>query len=285
MASDQCVHCGNDVPLSAERCPHCALPGLFPNVRAAEDKPEHDALEKRYKDAIDRATLRGCAGVVNNFEAELAKSQAVIARPIGEVHRLSTSDNELYATYYQLSKSGVRLPKGGKWDVLRGVTDDALFPGYREHIRFGVLSLNGHGLSHYGECFLVSRENMIAHRATVFEENSVIFMERHNIKMSEAHKLPKGYRAIWQERGKCCIAKLADKVKKNTKPDEYPQLLLKQGKTTADDIFVEVHIWGPMTCRTFDRIIIKQSKRGGRRAIPGALQARLGKMNVKLEVV
>lgn len=265
-----------------ERCPHCALPGLFPNVRAAEQPEERETLAERYRQALKGGVSSGCEHVIQHFETAVSKSQAVIARSLLETDRLASSDKQIYATFYQLVDAGVRLPSGSKWDALREVADGALFPGYKKHIRFAALSLNGLGLSKYGECFLVLRENMIAHRATVFEENSVLFMEKHKVPMSEAHKLPKGYRALWGERGKLCVAKLADKLRPGTTSDAYQKILEKEGTTSADDCFVEVHIWGPMTARTVERVIVDEPKRRASRAILRGLREKLKKISIEI---
>jgi len=67
----------------------------------------------------------------------------------------------------------------------------------REHIHYAALSLTDLGLtgSAYGECHILLREEMIAHRTSAFEENSPVFMKRHKITVWEAGKLPKGYRS------------------------------------------------------------------------------------------
>ena len=81
--------------------------------------------------------------VVQRFEACLQTSQAVINRPFEEVHRLATSDKQLYATYYELTQ--MRIPEGSEWDVLRVITDTALFGAsdqVRPKIRFGALTLD-----------------------------------------------------------------------------------------------------------------------------------------------
>lgn len=284
---NQCENCDNSFPLSAERCPHCAQPGLFPNVSTANQPGEYDALNKRYEEAMGDAESRGVLAIADGLEAAISNSYAVIARSLTEVERLASSGNELYATFYQLNESGVRLPRGEKWDVLRALTDTALFPNYKQHIRFASLSLDGLGISHYGECTLVLRDEMIAHRASVFEENSGIFMERHNIKISEAHELPLGYRAVWEDRGKLGIAKLAGRLRPETKLEDFPGILQRDGKTSEEDEFVEAHIWGPMTVRTFERVIIRKRVRSnaGNRAIIRALGEKLRDAKVELEVV
>lgn len=276
-----CPECRNGFPGSEERCPHCARPGLYPNVFTAEDAAEVDAVERRYQLARQAGMLRGADAAIENFEIEIDKTRAVIARPVGELQRLTTNDNEIYATFYQLLKAGVRIPTGEKWDTLRGVADEALFSGYKEHIRFAALSLDGSGLMNYGKCFIILRTEMIAHRASVFEENSVLFMEHQDIGMKDAHKLPHGYRATWENRGKLCIAKLAAKIDGTTLPDAYSGLLLQQGRTSEEDDFVEVHIWGPMTIRTVEEVSLNPREKRAARAITSrASRERLAKFGV-----
>jgi len=282
MVLDKCTHCGNNIPLSAERCPHCALPGIFPNVRAAEQVEEQEALNKRYQESLQRAASSSCEQVAKDFETALLDSQAVIARSLLDASRLVSSDKQLYATFYQLVEAGVRLPSGSKWDPLREVADSALFPGYKKQVHFAALSLDGWGLSNYGDCFLVLRNQMIGHRASVFEENSVIFMEKHKIPMSQAHNLPAGYRATWGERAKLCLAKLVYKLHLNTREDAFARILLKEGKTSEEDSFVEVHIWGPMTARTIERVIVNKPKRRADRVILKSLYEKLLKVGVAL---
>lgn len=279
--SRTCSACGNSFHLSQPQCPHCGRPGLYGNVYAAEIAEEVDALEKRYQLAKDDAATRGAETAVSSFEAALLNSQAVIARPVSELLRLATSDNELYATYYQLLNSSVRLPTGEKWDVLRASADSALFPNFKEEIRFGALSLNGLGVSNYGECFIVLRTGMIAHRASIFEENSVLWIQE--IKFKDAHDLPKGYRATWDNRGKICVAKLASKIDATTRSGQYSEILMRQGASTEEDDFVEVHIWGTMTIRTIERVTFNPRSKKAARIITGrANQEKLAKFGVAI---
>lgn len=284
MALEQCNHCGNEIPPHMERCPHCALPGLFPNVRAAEIPEEKKALTERYRKSIEKAILRGCQDVVNDFEAATSKSQAVITRSMVDTFKLLSSDKQLNATYYELLEAGVRLPSGNEWDAIREVVDSALFPYYKKYISFGALSLEGIGLSNYGECSLILDDHMIAHRATVFEENSITFIKKLNIPISHANKLPPGFRALWSERGKFCVAKLADNLNKTTSKDAYPDILMEEGKTSAEDSFVEVHIWGPMTKHTLKELFINNPKRKTSRAILKAMCEELKKINIQINI-
>jgi hypothetical protein len=208
-------------------------------------------LQDRYNKANTEALSRGVNVSVSDFEKAVNKSYVVINRSITELKRLIGSDFEIYATYYQLSSS-VRIQSGNIWDSRRQSADAIFFTGYHEEIRFASLSLNSIGLSNYGECSWVLRENMIAHRASLFEGNTTLFYMKNDIK--DADDVPKGYRAIWADRAKLCVAKLAAKIDTTTISAEYSDILLHQGATSADDEIVEVHIFGPMTIRTIEEV-------------------------------
>jgi hypothetical protein len=281
-----CKHCGHSFHISKQLCPHCARPALYGNVFAAEDPDEIAALQQRYVEAKRAAQSRGAGAlrVVESFEAEIATTRAVIARPTGEFQRLSTSDNEGYASFYGLVEAEVRFPSGDKWDALRPLADEALFPHYKDKIRFAALTLDGLGLPSFGECFLVLRTDMIAHRASVYEENSVKFFSKHfKPGLNEVIRLPRGYRATWDERGTLCVAKLADRIDDATPPGAYSGLLLRQGLTSEDDDFVEVHVWGPMTIRTIERVIFNNpTNRTARELTNRANKQRMAKFGVTL---
>lgn len=282
-----CSHCGHGFHFSQPYCTHCAYLDHYANVFAAEDGDEAAALEERYLDAKRTAQARGTADLaaVEAFEGALADSRAVIARPAGEVQRLSTSDNEGYATHYQLVDAGVRFPSGNKWDRLRPAADGALFPHYKDKIRFAALSLDGSGLPGYGECFLVLRTEMIKHRASVFEENSLLFFSRHyNPALDADASLPRGRRATWAARAKLCVAKLGHRIDAATPPGAYSGILLRPGSASTSEDFVEVNIWGPMTVRTLERVVThKPSGVPARRIIEQATQERLAKFGVPVE--
>ena len=242
-------------------------------------------MDRRYNMAVQQA--KGCGQRLGQFEAAAGASKAVIARSQAEVVRLATADNEVYATYYDLASAWIRLPNGDKWGPLRAVAEEALFPNYRDKIRFAALSLHDRGLPNFGDSFIVLREDMIAHRASVFEENCVTFMKRHKIRMDQAYSLPRGYRATWGERGRLCVAKKAHQLASDTRTEDFGSLLLKAAPKREDDDFVEVHVWGPMTRRTFEKVTIepgaKPSKSDAARL--RGLKEMLGSVGVALEVI
>jgi hypothetical protein len=279
MPDLSCSYCGHPVPLDWSLCPHCARPSLYPNVRAAEQETERKALAARHLRAVQDAEGRGCGDVVNAFAAAAGSSHAVLSRSLGEVEQLASSDRQLYTTYYKLLEAEVKLSDDDIWDPLRRLADEGLFPNYKEKIRFAALSLDGAGLPHYGECSLVLREEMIAHRASLLEDNSALLMKR------VAYNLPAGRRATWPERALLCVAKLADRLSPETTGAEFPALLLRPGSRPEADELVEVHIWGPMSSWTFNRVVLLRpvGTRGPAKARVKALRARLAKAGIALE--
>jgi RNA polymerase subunit RPABC4/transcription elongation factor Spt4 len=286
MAEDLCADCSHAMPPSASVCPHCARPSRFPNVHAVARDDETSALAARFDAARREVDGRGAEQVVRDFMTALDESKAVLARPLGEAQRLASSEKQGYATYYQLNEAEVRLPDGDKWDALRRLADEALFPGYKEKVRFAALTLDAVGLSSYGECSMTLRTSMIAHRATLLEENSSVFMERRGVKVSEAASSVRGYRSSWAERDTLCVAKLGRRLAGGMKRRDFAALLLERGETSADDEFVEVHVFGPMTIRSFERVAITRGRdnRLASKPIRRALEASLAQYGVALEV-
>jgi len=274
-----CPDCSNEIPQPAPCCPHCGRPGIFWNVIHAEDDGERAHLENRYNAARADAVVRGVDVTVQEFENAIANSMAVIARSETEVYRLANT-KQLYSTYYQQIEAGLRLPDNNDWDVVRELTDSLLFPKYKEQIRFAALSLDGIGLSNYGSCSVALRDNLIAHRTSVFEENSAVFMDRHEIKVSRKPDVPKGFKATWIDRHKLCVAKLASRIDSATTPNQYSGLLLKEGASSESDEFIEVHIFGPISVLTMAKVTVTISKPGPRATILKALKSKLAKHGV-----
>lgn len=277
MDSSLCSSCGNEVPFSLELCPHCGNQGPPPNVKAARTAEERQALEQRYQAAFQNAVVRGCREVLESFETALQSSKAVINRPLADVERLAVSDRQLYATYYQRLGSEVQAPEGDVWDRWRRMADATLFPLYEERIRFAALTLDDQGVWSYGECSVVLREELIVRRASVFEDNSTVFLRDRDFKLSPGH------RATWEDRSRLAVAKLAPAVHADTLPADFPEFVMQQGPTSEDDRFIEVHIWGPVTARTCQRVILVPKGRKTGQVFRKALRARLAAVGVELE--
>jgi hypothetical protein len=274
-----CTSCGNKVSPPSQHCSHCGESVGFWNVIAADEPDERAALEGRYESARKDAIARNADDALAQFETALSGSKAVIARSESEVLRLASSTRQLYATYYQMIEAELRLPDGDEWDALREPADTLLFPHYKRRVRFGALSLDGVGLPRYGPCSIVLREEMIAHRTSLFEENSTVFVERHGLRKS---RTAKGYRSTWGDRARLCVAKLHGKIDSTTTPDKYSQILLRSGAKPEDDEFVEVHIWGPFSVLTMERVIVMAPQASKRATITRAIKSKLAKHNVQV---
>jgi len=81
------------------------------------------------------------------------------------------------------------------------------------------------------------------------------------------------------------VAKLAAQVGAGTEPVQFPALLLFQGGTPEEDRFVEVHIWGSLSIRTCERVILLSEPRKTRQVQVKALRLKLAAMGVALEKV
>ncbi len=218
----------------------------------------------------------------------VASAKAVLARGIDEVERLARSDKQIYASYYQQRRAQLRQPDGAPWDALREPTDQALFGEQKEHIRFAALTLDGLGVLNYGEWSLVLRTAMIQRRASIFEENTVLFVRDRKVPAAEVIDHVRGYRAVWDDRAKVCVAKIAAAITSATTPAKFAGLLIDQGSSGKMDAdrFVEVHVWGPLTIRTVETVILKKSRDTRRLASKARLKAlaeQLKKLDVTLE--
>jgi hypothetical protein len=238
------------------------------------------ALAARFEQAKENARDRGSSGPLDEFHEAVNHSCAVLSRPLAKVAEMVNSDNELYTTFYQLVEASARLPEDNEWDRGRASVDSLLFPHYHQDIRFAALSLDGSGLTGYGDVTIVLSEVSIRARATVFEKNTVQFCREHGV--IAGGTVPLGYRAEWTDRGMLAVAKLHAKILPDTTKDQFPGILMDQsGATTAD--FIEVHIYGPIHRKAFTRVLGKKPKRGADKVLLRSIKAKLRTLNISLE--
>jgi len=164
--------------------------------------------------------------------------------------------NQLYASYYKLVEAGVRSPQSAGHDTFRGVADEKLFPHFKTQICFALLSLDGRGVPYYGDCHMVLHNDMISHRATAFDQNSLEFVG----KLRVDEPIPPGYRSAWNKRGILAVAKLAHQIRSSTRAIDFPKILLSIGSSLGHEQFVEVHIYGSITARSLAAIVVEKPK-------------------------
>jgi hypothetical protein len=256
-----CQDCGVPFPDTRTTCPHCGRPSRFPNVMKAHSEPHRAALEACYRAAKDMAQTQGRQVALQAFEKTCAGSQAVFCCRADKLLAVANRNSGIYANYYDLVDlklgSGTQ-PGEPDWDVERPMSEILLLGGIQhfKKLHYAALSLNEEGLSHYGECTVELREDMIAHRSSIFEEN----LGRH---FARERSLDTGLRSDWENRGKLSAAKLGDRIVADCPEDRFPEMLLKSTGTGLDDEFVEVQVFGEMTLHTFRRIRVRTPTESG----------------------
>lgn len=240
--NDQCLkpNCNAEVPFHQRHCLVCATDAGFQNVRAA--KRESEALDQRYKASIEEATKAQTIGIVQQFEESLKKSHAIMIKSVIDVIGLVGRDNYLLATFGNQIEAGMRYAEDNTWDGARIVAEPKIHPHYHKEIQYAVLSLDNLGASDpgYGACHIKFHESSYEDRATVFEENTIKFVEKHKILPTD--QVPVGYMATWSERHKLAVSKLEGILRSSGDDLDFNELLRRGTDKEAD--FIEVHIFG-----------------------------------------
>lgn len=282
LGLQSCDDCSFDFPEDWTQCPHCGRPQLFPNVKLAERKDERDALEARFQAALKDADTRNCRGVVDDFYVASSGTKAVVCCGATKLVSLASGGHDLYATFYDLEELRFSRPaKAGQpdWNTARIKGEIDLLGGSRptKNIHYAALSIDQFGVANYGEYAIVLREDMISHRASVFQENTGVYF------FKNPGAAPKGFRSNWIERGKLCVAKLEDRLTIASAPADFPKVILKAAPNPLDDEFLEVQVFGPMTARTFDRVTRLTGTRNAGKAVHLAIRDYLGKVGINVE--
>lgn len=240
----KCTKCGYENPLENEKCSCCSTFLGFPNVNECKQKDELEALEKRYKEIVKNAVIKGYDSKRIDFEEIIKKSMAVINCDLDCLHTLVVKDNSIYSGYQLQTEGEIRDYAQNAFGKERLGIEGTLFGSYGKEIRYGALSIDGSGLKSYGDFTVIISETAIAERATLLEENSYRFIKTHSILAGDIdRKIPKGYRSLWNDRYKLAVTKLLNKASLTT-TDKYAKIvLLSTGNRKMDD-FIEVHIYG-----------------------------------------
>lgn len=285
MAKYTCPNCDSKeaIPAEAWKCPACRreLPET-PNIRAANASNEIDKLKEREELAAANCTARDCNETLEDFGKTVESASAVICRPIGEIDAMVT-ENRMYTGYYRQRDAGLRHSEDNKWDKIRGVADSLVFPNYEKDIIFAALSLNGKGANYYGGHSITLKDKAIMHRASVFEENTTVFCEKHNCGVK--NPVPPGYRASWQNKGILAKAKLHPKITSKTTSKDYPNILLKTASGDTDDgDFIEVHIFDGFSRGAIQKISFEETSCKAEAFTIRKLKKQLEDIDVEVEV-
>ncbi len=250
--------CTSPVPANRKDCPACGRDCGFPNVRLAAAPEEVAALEIRVADAYASTAARNCSAQLDEFGNSVSHSHAVIARSLKVVDDLTHSDRNYYTSYQAQVQAGSRDPEDNNWDKVRTQYESALYPNFQEKIIFACLTLSEEGMSGYGGFSILLKDEMIGHRASLFEENPHSFIDRHNILMNKP--IPPGYRAVWDTKSDLAKAKLHHKISPNTTIVDHPKILQTDNGGTGDSDFIEVHIYGSLNRQAISKVIGRKPK-------------------------
>lgn len=244
--------CRTEVLPHVERCHVCGADVGFPNVRAADDPSEVNALAKRLADARVAAKARGSGAMLEDFGAAVFGSYTVLARSLGDLDAFIKSDRALYISYHSQVRAGSRTPENNDWDAGRMAAESTVHPTYFEKINYSALSLDGLGVCWWGEYSIVLKSAHLARRTSVFEENPFLFCERHRVIAGK--RPPVGFRASWPSRQDLAMAKLGDKLDSRTASSEFASILLNQGTSGGNADFIECHIFGPLHRSSIEKV-------------------------------
>jgi hypothetical protein len=222
----------------------------------AADKKEK--LEVRYQAALSDARKQTCEAEAIRFQACCKNSAAVFACGIERLHREVAAGTEIFETYRDLERLRLIASPQGKynWTKLRPQAEIELL-GSAEHldkIHYACLSLDGSGLTRYGDCFVQLAERMIAHRASCFGGNtSLVF--------ANSHDFSSILRSDWADRHRMCVASFCHLLAPGIEESQFPGILVAMGTQVEDDRFIEVHVFGAMTARSFESVRVQEKTR------------------------
>ena len=267
MSTSPCEFCNDPVSDVAEYCPHCSQPRRFPNVRLAERPENRNALQFRYDQAVANAKSRGCDAVRQEFEKAVSSSRAVLAATIDKLQPIANGQVDLFSTFYDLNRKRVsaRNSKASEpdWDKLRPVVESGLFGDQgKDEVIHAALTLSDRSRRWHSPYVGRLRKSHSAHRLSAFEENSIGFFIKKNVTVADTEAAIRGYRSSWKDRHLLAVAKLESKLHSAMTPAEFPGILLKEGASGADDEFIELHLFGPMTLKTVEKLTVVRTRNG-----------------------
>jgi hypothetical protein len=236
-----CSSCGEPITdYSASQC-RCGHFLGWPNFRKADS--ERADLTQRYQAATGDLAARNLSNLQIELERIARDSYPVISMTCEACDDLLRG--EKYQNYHLQIEVGRRLIASEVNHGDRLLVNERIYPGYGRDLHYAVLSPDGRGLPNYGEVAVgwMVTPSYLGSRSTLLEENEFVFFERHGLGALGA-AVPSGYRAIWGDRSKLVVAKLAAEVDTSTSVGELSGLLLAEGTDRRGDRFVEVVIYG-----------------------------------------
>lgn len=244
--------------------------------QALEGKTE---LELRYQTALASSVTNGSEERLKAFEAYASTSHLAMNRGLEWVIEL-VGEKGVYSTFYQRRNAGLILPDDDPWSRLRETADSHFFGPKKEEIRFASLTTEDRGLTSYGECTFIPADRFVSHRTSFSEENTADRLKTRGLPPNGQPLFRPDELAEWNNRIQLSVSKAAPHITAATQDADFPRLILKPGANTTQDEFVEGHIYGPLTIRSFRSVSLPAtSERFKKRTIKG-LAEKLRKLNI-----
>lgn len=248
-----CPKCGE---LASDAMRHCATCGHdlgSPNVRAACSPAEVAALDQRFREAKARAVARGLDAEFDSLHNHMrTSSHVVVAMPPLYARTFLSDPRTLYTGYEALVGTPTRMPAPFAHDSDRHAVGGKLFGSFAHEIRYGVLSLDGKGLSAYGIVFVRLRDITVQDRVSFLEENSYILLD--GLQATVRGAVPLGLRCGWSNRCDLAVVKVEPALTAGSAAPDWSRQLVVSGSTRADDRCIEAHIFGPFNVGAVDGI-------------------------------
>lgn len=256
-----CITCGNANDITNSHCYSCGtqLLGTI-NTRRASIKSEVLALEQNYLDAISNINTDGLNDEATELTTEVNNNgKAIINTSIDFIWEWLVKGNGPYESYRRQIIKNSRPRANFANDVQRALHDSLLF-GTNIDIIYSALTIDEKGLSSYGEAAIILTIPPIINRTSALKMNSYLFIEEAVKSGWTIDKpLPPGFMSTWITKDKLCISKLAKKLIKGMKKEEFARLILTSYGDRSTDEFIELYIFGKIVESTLEKIKIPSS--------------------------
>jgi hypothetical protein len=280
--SDTCPTCSRPVKIDRRFCKFCTADVGFPNVRYARRPDELLALKRRVTNAKRVIKRKGTTAEHMRFTAIINASKLVINRNVRQLAAWLARDNKLYLNFYKLKRLDENFQED-KWNYQRISAENAVNPLFFEDLSIAAITADDVGMSYYGECSIFIREDTIASRTTVFEENPFSFNVKHGVIAGAMP--PAGYRATWADRATLATAKLGAKLHPSASDGDLAELIMARLRGAANCDFIEAHVYGDIHAECIEKVVCVKPKTKADRLIWRDQRSRLSLMGIDVKEI